>query len=113
MKTLEGIDVIIILFYLFYFIFPSLAFFVLLSVKTFFIISKSRTNRLGSIVTDFDIIYDSSNVEFEKSIVRACKDLASGTNLRYDGSTVAAKTGLLFYLFAQIVVKLWNMRNSS
>jgi len=49
--------------------------------------------RLGSIVVDFDIIYESSNVEFREQLVQASVDLASGSNIFYDGTTMAAKAG--------------------
>ena len=58
--------------------------------------------RLGSIVADYDIVYDSTNDKFEDSLVQASVDLASGSNLTYDGKSVVAKTGAwlrhLFYL---------------
>jgi len=49
--------------------------------------------RLGSIVVDFDIIYDSSDVMFKDMLVQAYTDLYLKTNLTYDGSSVAAQTG--------------------
>jgi len=49
--------------------------------------------RLGSIIVDFDILFDSSNVKFKDILVQASTDLASGTNLTYDGTTVSAQIG--------------------
>ena len=49
--------------------------------------------RLGSIIVDFDILFDSSDVKFDDILVQASTDLASGTNLTYDGTTVAAQIG--------------------
>ena len=54
------------------------------------------SKRLGSIVADFDLIYDSSIVNFEETIIQASVELASGSNLSYDGISVAAKTGIYF-----------------
>jgi len=50
-------------------------------------------HRLGSIVADYDIIYDSTSEDFEHSLVKASMDLALGSNLTYDGVSVAAKSG--------------------
>ena len=50
---------------------------------------------MGSIVADYDIVYDSTYEKFEDSLVHASMDLASGSNLTYDGNAVAAKSGEL------------------
>ena len=54
---------------------------------------KYLNYRIGSIVADFYLVYDSSNAKFEKSLVQASMDLASGSTFIYNGTSVAAKAG--------------------
>ena len=60
--------------------------------------------RIGSIIVDFDLVYDSSNAKFEESMVQASADLASGSKFTYNGTSVAAKAGC--WLKTSTIVKL-------
>jgi len=55
--------------------------------------NKYLNYRIGSIIADFDLVYDSPNAKFEELLVQASTDLASGSTFTYNGTSVAAKAG--------------------
>jgi len=64
--------------------------------------------RSGSIVADFDIIYDSSNDKIEENIVQASVVLSSGSNVIYDGASVTARLGMWVWQLKTRYIQLYE-----